>query len=202
MTKNLFGVLKRDPETEVEHHGVKGMRWGFRKATTRGGTPASTRKANPDEGVKKEGPKTPSKKTSVKNLSDQQLKDRIQRLQNEKLYKQLTAKPENAVVGIIKRSAKASAEQALTQVSTKLLKQALGAGAEKLLSKKASEKIKDTSMEDFSKIYAEAKKNAPVFKMPKASESETPSANPIFFTATRSDPTPRPTIRLKEITSG
>ena len=192
----------------IEHYGVKGQRWGFRKATTRGGTPPSKRKAKGevDEGENSSSKRvqTPSHKSKTKDLSDQELKDRIQRLQNEKLYKQLTAKPENVVVGIIKRSAKASAEQSLTQVSTKLLKQALGAGADKLLSKKASETIKNTSMDDFAKVFAEAKKSAPKFKMPEAPKPEGPAGksnfgtpeNPIFFTATRSDPT----IKLKEIT--
>ena len=197
---DMGNILKEVvPPSELKHHGVKGMRWGVRRATTRGGTPPSTRKAKVDEGVKKEDPKT-----SVKNLSDQELKDRIQRLQNEKTYKQLTAKPENVVAGIIKRSAKASAEQALTQVSTKLLKQFLGAAADKMLKQKASAKIKDTSMEDFAKVFAEAKKSAPTFKMPTPKTStpsaSTSSANPIFFTATRGDATPKPTIRLKEIT--
>ena len=195
-------ILGPRDEDVIAQSGVKGMRWGFRKATTRGGTPPSKRKAKPDEG-EDSGPKqTPSAKKSVKSLSDQELKDRIQRLQNEKAYKQLIAKPENVVAGILKRSAKAAAEQALTQVSTKLLKQALGAGAEKLLSKKASDTIKDTSMDDFAKVFAEAKKSAPSFKIPetpkKANDPGTPG-NPIFFTATRGDTTPRPTIKLKEI---
>ena len=201
----------RDSEY-IKHYGVKGQRWGFRKATTRGGTPASKRKAKGevDEGENSSSKRvqTPSHKSKTKDLSDQELKDRIQRLQNERLYAQLTAKPENVVVGIIKRSAKKSAEEALTQVSTKLLKQALGAGADKLLSKKASETIKNTSMDDFSKVFAEAKKSAPKFKVPEAPKPGGPagksnfgtSENPIFFTATRSDPTPRPTIKLKEIT--
>ena len=212
MVKVYFGVLPRDEETEAEHYGVKGQRWGFRKATTRGSTPASKRKAKGevDEGENSSSKRvqTPSHKSKTKDLSDQELKDRIQRLQNERLYAQLTAKPENVVVGIIKRSAKKSAEDALTQVSTKLLKQALGAGAEKLLSKKASETIKNTSMDDFAKVFAEAKKSAPKFKIPEAPKPGGPAGksnfgtpeNPIFFTATRSDPTPRPTIKLKEIT--
>lgn len=212
MVKVYFGVLPRNEETEAEQYGVKGQRWGFRKATTRGGTPASKRKAKgeADEGENSSSKRvqTPSHKSKTKDLSDQELKDRIQRLQNERLYAQLTAKPENVVVGIIKRSAKKSAEEALTQVSTKLLKQALGAGSEKLLSKKASETIKNTSMDDFAKVFAEAKKSAPKFKVPEAPKPEGPagksnfgtSENPIFFTATRSDPTPRPTIKLKEIT--
>ncbi len=192
----------RDQGDYLEHFGVKGMRWGFRKPTTRGGTSPSKRNAKPDEG-EDSGPKqTPSGKKSVKGLSDQELKDRIQRLQNEKLYNQLTAKPENVVAGIIKRSAKASAEQALTQVSTKLLKQALGAGAEKLMSKKAADAIKETPMDDFAKVFAEAKKTAPKFKLPdppKRSDDPGTPGNPIFFTATRGDSAPRPTIKLKEI---
>lgn len=196
----------------LEQYGVRGMKWGFRKSTTRGGTPPSNRKAKGEvddgENSSSKRVQTPSHKSKTKDLSDQELKDRIQRLQNERLYAQLTAKPENVVVGIIKRSAKKSAEDALTQVSTKLLKQALGKGADKLLSKKASETIKNTSTEDFAKVFAEAKKSAPKFKVPEAPKPEGPAGksnfgtpeNPIFFTATRSDPAPRPTISLKEIT--
>lgn len=130
-TKILFGILKRDPETEAEQHGVKGQRWGFRKATTRGGTPPSKRKAKPDKGEEKEAPK----KKTVKDLSDSELNDRIRRLQAEKQYAQLTAseKSKSIVADILANSGKQIAGQVLTQIGTAYISKAVGVNLNKAL---------------------------------------------------------------------
>ena len=125
MVKVYFGILPRDPDTEAEQHGVKGMRWGVRRATTRGGTPPSKRKpVKEDKKAAKEKPK----QKSVKDLSDQELKDRIQRLQNEQQYKRLTTpeKSKNIVAEVLANSGKQIASQVITQVGTAYLKKAIG----------------------------------------------------------------------------
>ena len=115
----------------AEHYGVKGQRWGFRKATTRGGTPPSKRKAKPDKGEEKEAPK----KKTVKGLSDSELNERIRRLQAEKQYSQLTApeKSKNVVADILANSGKQIASQVITQVGTAYLKKAIGVQLDKRL---------------------------------------------------------------------
>ena len=91
-TSIMFGTLKRDPETEAVHYGVAGQRWGFRKATTRGGTPPSKRKA-----------------TETVDLVDNKSGTRTPINYNPKKTK-LTLDSNNNVVGIQSKSRKANAE--------------------------------------------------------------------------------------------
>lgn len=133
----VFNTLKstasEKQDDDLEQHGVKGQRWGFRKATTRGGTPASKRKAKgkSEEEDDKEAPK----KKTVKDLSDQELREGINRIQLEKQYAQLTTqqKAESVVGSILKQSGKAIATQVITQVGTAYLSKAVGVNLNKAL---------------------------------------------------------------------
>ena len=66
-------------ENTLQHHGIKGMKWGIR------------RYQNKDGSLTPEGRNRYSDDTSshVKNMTDQELRDRINRLQLEKQYKSL-----------------------------------------------------------------------------------------------------------------
>ena len=59
----------------VKHHGVKGMRWGVRRAR-----------------------KQQEQSSYMRSMSDAELRARINRMQMEKQYAQLTKKPPNPVV--------------------------------------------------------------------------------------------------------
>lgn len=131
MAKFYFGVLSRNEETEAKQYGVRGQRWGFRKATTRGSTPASKRKAKVDNGDKKEE----AKKKSAKDLTDSELRDAINRVQLEKQYNQLTTpqKAESVVASVLKTAGKQVATQVITQVGTAYLSKAVGVNLNKAL---------------------------------------------------------------------
>ena len=60
---------------ELQHHGIKGMRWGVRKKRT---THADYQKAH--------------SKKSVQEMSDKELRERNNRLQMERQYAQMTKK--------------------------------------------------------------------------------------------------------------
>lgn len=62
---------------ELTHYGVKGMRWGFRKADKR---PASA------EYERTESIKTERKVSGIKALTNKELKDAIERMNLEKQY--------------------------------------------------------------------------------------------------------------------
>ena len=66
---------------ELEHHGVKGMRWGHRKTPVRSSrqTSSSTNKSS-----NRSSKKTPSKKSKIKSMSDSEIQSRIKRLEMEK----------------------------------------------------------------------------------------------------------------------
>ena len=65
---------------ELRHHGVKGMKWGVRRAR-------KLRRDNYHEDYKRV-----HDKKSVKMMSDKELRDRNNRLQAERQYAQLTQK--------------------------------------------------------------------------------------------------------------
>lgn len=76
-------------DNTLKHYGILGMKWGVRRspkelARARGGSPkkkTSSSKA-----------KVKTKKESISDLSDEELRRRVQRLQMEKQYRELTPK--------------------------------------------------------------------------------------------------------------
>jgi hypothetical protein len=88
-------------EDELEHSGVKGMRWGVRKSSSSGGS-----------GGKKSAA---TRKHQVKSMTDEELKSRIARIKMEKEFLKLTA-PElspgrKAVMNILQTAGKTAAQE-------------------------------------------------------------------------------------------
>lgn len=76
-------------DNELRHHGIKGQKWGIRRFQNKDGTLTAAGKqraaANHHEDYKRaHEPK------SVSSMSDKELKERINRLQMEKQYSQLS----------------------------------------------------------------------------------------------------------------
>lgn len=69
-----------DKDDVLKHFGVKGMKWGVRKATTRGSTPPSKRP-----------PKSES--LGMHSMSDAELRNAINRIKLQQEYARLTAPP-------------------------------------------------------------------------------------------------------------
>ena len=74
----------------LAHFGIKGMRWGVRRFQNQDGTLTAEGKERYDTG-NSENKKTTDKpeSKSVSEMSDQELRDRINRLNMERQYKQL-----------------------------------------------------------------------------------------------------------------
>lgn len=83
------------------HHGIKGMKWGIRRFQTKSGALTllgkKRRKAQDDNDNSKENIPAKPKPKSVKDMSDQELRDRINRLEMERRYKDLN--PEQVTAG-------------------------------------------------------------------------------------------------------
>lgn len=122
-----------DENNYLSHHGIKGMKWGVRRTPEQLGHRISS-------GVKKAKSKVISSKNKkkkqsddVKNMSDEELRRRINRIQMEKQYKQLTKKEispgqkfaKDVVVGAAKQTAQQYASKAMTKGVEALLKAAM-----------------------------------------------------------------------------
>ena len=68
-------------ENELYHYGIKGMKWGIRRTDAQ---LARARKKAPHEDFKKA-----HSKKSVKSMSDQELRERLNRLNMEEQYAKL-----------------------------------------------------------------------------------------------------------------
>lgn len=79
------------PDNELYHHGIKGQRWGIRRYQNEDGTLTAAGKSRYAKQQNRYAVK--QRKENLKNrrsLSDSQLNSNIQRLQNEKRFKELT----------------------------------------------------------------------------------------------------------------
>lgn len=113
----------------IAHFGVKGMKWGVRKATTRGSTPPSKRKPK----VEGEGTSTEHRQSmGMHAMSDTELRNAINRIKLQREYAQLTAPPpkeksrgRQVIENIIYGSAEAAGKKVLTGALTNALNNVL-----------------------------------------------------------------------------
>ena len=76
----------------LQHFGVKGMKWGRRKARTKSGS----RKSKGEKITLHEDYINAHSRKSVKSMSDKELRDRLQRLNMEQQYERLNPSKINA----------------------------------------------------------------------------------------------------------
>ena len=121
---------------ELAHWGVKGMKWGVRRYRNKDGslTPAGRKRYS--DGTSSDDShddyKRAHSKTSAKQLSDKELRERINRLQMEKQYSQLTQRE------------KSFGEKFVTDVLTNAAKQTVTNYASKYMTKGLDALIKKT----------------------------------------------------------
>lgn len=125
----------RPQENHLEQHGVKGMKWGVRKR--RGSTPSNPSQPKAKSAPAKQAPtKVPNSfknKPQNRRMSDAELRNRLNRLQMEKQYKELTASPKGKsfVKEVLQDTGKQVARQALQTAGKVALQMALEAAAGK-----------------------------------------------------------------------
>lgn len=101
---------------ELQHHGIKGMKWGIRRTPAQLGHP--TKKSS-----------TSQRREEMKKMSDTELRNRINRIQMEKQYMQLTAPDINPGKKFVKDVLTNAAKQTVTSYVAKYM----GKGMEALI---------------------------------------------------------------------
>lgn len=114
-------------EEFLEHHGIKGMKWGVRRKRGRDGRVDSSAKPKP----------------KAHELSDDDLRAAINRLQMEKQYAQLSGSSKSGkqtATSFIAKHGSAIVGTAVTAFATKQVKDALDNAAVKAAAAKAAKK--------------------------------------------------------------
>lgn len=113
------------------HHGVKGMKWGIRKARKASSffsRKSKSGKNNQNKTETKSKSNTSKKKVNIKNLSDSELQGKIRRLQLEKQYRDLkrdeVSTGRKMVGDILKTSGKTLGVQVVNYVGGKAINKA------------------------------------------------------------------------------
>ena len=103
---------------ELYHHGIKGMKWGIRRSRAQLGYSSSPRK------TKKQAQKVSSKqqrRNEMKKMSDAELRNRINRIQMEKQYMQLTEPQLSPGKKFVKDVLTNAAKQTVTNYTAKYM---------------------------------------------------------------------------------
>ena len=108
-------------ELELEHHGVKGMRWGHRKRDVSSGKNGKTNKTT---------------KKQIKRMSDSEVQSRIKRLESEKKLSKLSKEDSNPTKQFIKSVMADSGKRVLTTVATNAMIGGVRYATDKSYSKK------------------------------------------------------------------
>lgn len=133
-------------ENTLQHHGILGMKWGVRRYQNADGTLTAAGKARKNEKKTDETTQKDSSKSSVSGsksssttkklneMTDAELKEKINRLQLEKQYKELSSNENQVkisrgkkfVVDVLEASGKNIATQAVTYAMGTAVNKAVG----------------------------------------------------------------------------
>ena len=110
-------------DNALYHHGTLGMKWGVRRAQVKlSKTNGSSKKSPSSEEVHEDYTKSHAT-NSVESMSDNELRNRLNRLQMEKQYTQLTQKEKSAgvkfVTNVLVGAAQQTASKYVSQYMTK-----------------------------------------------------------------------------------
>ena len=145
-------------DNELYHHGVKGMKWGVRKAPARSSSGTTRkRKSNTLSLFKKKkatrkvstANSSTTQTKSVKDMSDDELRRKIERVRLEQQYQQLNPKTVSKGQRIAKRVVNNIIVPAAEDVGKQVVKSIMVNGVNKAL-----------SLEGYSKVYANNKKKS------------------------------------------
>ena len=127
-------------DDSIEHHGVKGMKWGVRRNRTGWIGPAGSPNRAKSQGHKQASVESKSKSgssRSTKKMTNAELREQIERLQMEKQYRQLTSEMTPRKHAAIRKAI----NQAILNGASQALTETVKAGGTKYISKPVFNKI-------------------------------------------------------------
>lgn len=122
----------------LQHHGIKGQKWGVRRFQNKDGSLTAVgrkRQRQNDDGPVHEDHSKSHNAKSVKSMSDKELRDRINRLNMERQYAQLTATEKSMGRKIV--------SEVLLNVGKELAKEYLKNYAKKGIEEALKRRVKD-----------------------------------------------------------
>lgn len=122
-------------DNTLKHHGVLGMKWGVRRYQNKDGTLTSAGKKhlkNKDIHDENNHHDNTSSKKSVKEMSDDEIRNKINRLELEKRYKNLSSEQEKKKISNGKRFVMDVLEKSGKNIATQVATYAMGATVNKI----------------------------------------------------------------------
>lgn len=130
------------------HHGILGMKWGVRRTPEQLGHVSGNNSAENNVKAKTDNKSKSEKKKTVSSLSDEELRQRIQRLNMEEQYSNLVARQKDRDTSKLKKLA----SKALESLASKGFDYAVNLAADKLFNKNGEMTIADWENADLRKM--------------------------------------------------
>lgn len=140
MSVEIQHMIDNALDDKIEHHGVKGMKWGVRRNRTGWIGPAGSPSRAKSQGHKQASVESKSKSSSsrsTKKMTNAELREQIERLQMEKQYRQLTSEMTPQKHAAIRKAI----NQAILNGASQALTETVKAGGTKYISKPVFNKI-------------------------------------------------------------